>query len=361
MGRHVCSDNCELHKVCVGDGCGCRRQDRRPTACYACRLAKTACRPAVGGGGMCKRCLKKGSLHHCNRRGGEGNQGEGAPAGRRGSQYPVDFGPDAGEALLAGGMAAPSPIIFQQPTPPESVRSGSSDPAPVLFPGRVPPHFPSVPVAPAPVPFTPAFAPFAPAPIPVTPAPTPVVPVFAPFPPVPAPIIPAPASVIPAPTPITPAFATFAPVPAPNCNCLLRLARAKEAISQQLPENNPIPLVPDILHANYEVVNSLAQFVSCDDCYGRYRGSSPYIIEIYSVITIGVKALEEGVLLVASLLALGEKHNTLRVLTFLGAFTRRCGGFGPWVEDLKAKITELSGAIEQAPQLALPDVLEFQH
>lgn len=59
-----------------------------------------------------------------------------------------------------------------------------------------------------------------------------------------------------------------------------------------------------------------------------------------------MKVLEGGVLPLTSWLTLEEKRNTTRVVIVLGVFTRRCGGFGPGVEILRAKIPEFIGAFE---------------
>ncbi|KAK1783528.1 hypothetical protein QBC45DRAFT_474544 [Copromyces sp. CBS 386.78] len=355
MGHHVCPEDCQLHKVCIGSSCQCRKQGGRPTSCYPCRLAKTACRPGLGGEGMCERCLKKGSPHYCNRRGGEGAQGEGVPAGRHGPQYPVDFGPDAGAAILNGGMGPPSPIFLgQQPTPPGS-------PTPALVPGSV-----SSPMAPAftPAPFrprTPAFTP------PVFPRPpvTPPALVSAQPPVLPSPLVPprvptfspaaflTPAALLPpafapsAPAPISSdhIFTPFGPAPAParECNCLSKLTEAKEAIDHQSPENNPDVLVAGVLLAERELANALDQFASCAHCFGRYRWSCSHIIEICGTIEKGAKALWGYVLPVAPWLKPEENGETLQLLIVFIAFLQHFGELDPAVQ----LIGTLNGALER--------------
>ncbi|KAA8634394.1 hypothetical protein SMACR_03131 [Sordaria macrospora] len=333
MGRHVCPEDCELHKICIGPACECRKQDGRPTSCYPCRLAKTACRPGLRGGGMCGRCLRKGSPHHCNRRGGEGAQGEGRPADRHGPQYPVDFGPNTGEALLAGGMEAPSPIL-QQPTPPESVRSASNEPGPVLFLGSTPPPLSAPTLTPAP--FRPNASTFPP---PASPDPTVSHPVpgFSPAAALPFAAVQSPAAGL------SPAFAPSVPAPissdrifspfasAPQCDCPLRLTRAKDGIEPQLAANNHNFLVRPVLLAEQELVDALSQVSCCVHCFERYKRSQLHLMDICRLIMKGVAALTGRVLPKARWLKPEEKGDTLQVLLTFIAFLRQFGEREPAV------------------------------
>ncbi|KHE78524.1 hypothetical protein GE21DRAFT_1060258 [Neurospora crassa] len=316
MGRHVCSDTCEQHKICIGERCVCRRRDLRPTSCYACRLAKTACRPGAGGSGMCERCLHKGSIHYCNRRGKEDNPCEGLPASPPGRQYLVDFGPNAGEALLMGGISAPLPYPhgYQPISPPESVRSGSFEQTPTIFSSSAHPPPASVPAL------------------------------------LPGPVVP-PALVMP------PALISPALTEAPNCGCPWKLVQAQEAIDQQVPLCDR---ASKVVQANREVAHSLACLIRCPYCFGPDRRTAPFVTELYSVIGKGVKRYEVDVLPFSLLLTPGERRSTLRTLKIISILTRRFGADRSEVGSLVIKITELVYGFQRDQQLALAGGLELQ-
>lgn len=333
MGRHECPDDCKQHKICIGERCQCRRYDGRSTACYACKLAKTACRPGVAG--MCERCLKKAGPHRCNKR-GDGNPREGVPAGPQRPRYHMDFGPSAGEALSGAAMKSSSPI-YQQPTPPESPRSVSVKASPVLLPD------PIVPLgAPTPVPLVPTLAP-------VVTTSAPVAPEFVPF--------------APAFAPVTPVITPVAMALALNCDCIFGLAMAKAAISQHLPEHNPefliFDLAPDatqvpfVLSAGQHLLDALINVGSCPRCLKQSMKSRPY--DVYLAIAMGVKVFWRCVLPYASRLAPEVQSNTLRLLRSLDNFAGRFGASKP-VEKISEKITQMIWALEEAPQQALPYV-----
>lgn len=327
MARHECPDDCEQHKVCAGERCPCRRYNGRSTACHACKLAKTACRP--GAAGMCERCLRKGGPHRCNRR-GDGNAGQGVPVGPQRPQYPVDFSPIAGEALLVAAMEHPSPI-YQQPTPPESLRSVSIEESPVMFANPILPL-----AAPAVVPLTPGFAP-------AMPTSALVAPEFAHF-----------AHDF---APVGPVITPVATTPVQNCDCLSGLAKANAFIGQLLPEHNPIFMifclrpdathVPFVLRVGEHLLNALISVGSCLRCLKQSMECCLY--DVYLAIWIGVKILRKFVLPYASILAPEVKSNTLRLLRGLDKFGGRFGA-AKAATKLREKITQMILALEEVRQ-----------
>ncbi|KAK3402853.1 hypothetical protein B0T20DRAFT_465722 [Sordaria brevicollis] len=310
MARHQCPDDCEQHKICVGEECPCRRYDGRSTSCHACKLAKTACRP--GAAGMCERCMRKGGPHRCNRR-NDGNAGQdGVPVqfGPQSPQYPVDFSPIVGEVPLVAVMEHRSPIYSPRPTSPESFRSSvsieESPPGAGMFADPILPIAASqaqtqeVPLAPA---FTSAM-----------PTPTALVaPEVAHFAHDVAPVV----GLGPA-TPV----ATAADIQI--CDCLSGLTKTISFISQFLPEHNPkfqrfcvrpedATHVPFVLRVGERLLHNLLNIYNpclrcC--CLRQQQESSMmeralllYDVYYHQAIRIGVKIFQGFLLPYASVLA----------------------------------------------------------